>query len=179
VVTHCFNGGYEGLVTSAGKMEPAVLEARQRGIRFDVGHGAGSFAYRVAKAAADEGFWPDTISTDLHSASVNRPVVDLPTTLSKYLSFGLPLEEAIARSTVASARFINDALPAAAREPLLGTLQVGAPGVAAVFELARGAHEFVDSFGQTWTGAERLLPVHTILAGRSWGRPYPHPYLTP
>jgi dihydroorotase len=179
VVTHSFNGGKNRVVNAEGHMEPAVLEARTRGVRFDVGHGAGSFSYQVAKAAAAQEFWPDTISTDLHSASVNTPVVDLPTTMSKYLNFGLPLEEVVRRSTAVPARFINGALPAAAREPLLGTLQVGAPGDAAVLDLLHDSHQFVDSLGFTWTGAQRLLPLHTVLHGRLWGRPYPHPYLVP
>ena len=179
VVTHAFNGGTNGILGPDDQVDVAARAARERGILWDVGHGRGSFSYRVARACAEQGFWPDTISTDLHSASVNAPVIDLPTTMSKFLSFGMSLEEVVARSTVAPARFINDALPDGAREPLLGTLQPGAPGDAAVFDLQPGEHTFQDSLNVTWTGRERLVPLHTILAGRPWGRPYPHPYLVP
>ncbi|MGH2367297.1 MAG: hypothetical protein ACRDI2_03780, partial [Chloroflexota bacterium] len=179
VVTHGFNGGVNGVLDDDGRVDEAARAARERGVLWDVGHGRGSFSYRVAAACAEQGFWPDTISTDLHSGSVNSPVVDMPTTMSKFLNLGMPLEEVVAKSTLAPARFINGALPAPAREALLGTLQVGAPGDAAVLELQRGEFQFRDSLGYTWTGAERLAPVHTILGGRPWGRPYPHPYLMP
>ncbi len=179
VVTHGFNGGRNGVLDDAGRVDGAAREARKRGVLWDVGHGRGSFSYGVAAACAEQGFWPDTISTDLHSASVNAPVVDMPTTMSKFLSLGMPLEQVVARSTVAPAQFINRALPAPAREPLLGTLQVGAPGDAAVLDLQGGAFAFRDSLGYSWTGPQRLSPVHTILGGRPWGRPYPHPYLIP
>ena len=179
VVTHCFNGGTNGVVDAGGAFDPACHEARRRGILFDVGHGSGSFALRVGRVAAEQGFWPDTISTDLHSYSVNRKAIDLPTTLSKFMSFGLSLEEAVRRATHAPAQFINGALPGHAREPLLVTLQPGAPGDAAVFELQRGAFPFMDALGEQWSGAERLQPLHTILAGRPWGRPFPDPYFIP
>jgi dihydroorotase len=184
VVTHGYNGGSNGVLDAAGKVERSAREARERGIIWDVGHGRGSFSYRVAKACAEGDFWPDTISTDLHSASVNAPVIDMPTTMSKFLSLGMSLQDVVARSTNAPAAFINGALPAAAREPLLGTLQPGAPGDAAVLDRrpaggAGGEHTFQDSLGVTWTGPERLIPVHTVLGGRPWGRPYPHPYLVP
>jgi dihydroorotase len=177
VATHCFNAGTNGVLDANGKLERGVRDARERGVRFDVGHGRGSFSYKVAKSAFDQGFAPDTISTDLHSGSVNYPAVDMPTTMSKWLEIGMPLEEVIQRSTALPAQFINEALPPRDREPLLGTLQVGAPGDCAVFDHVRGDVEFADSTGYHWHGNENLVPVHTILAGRPWGRPYPHPYL--
>ncbi|CAA9296256.1 MAG: Dihydroorotase [uncultured Chloroflexi bacterium] len=179
VVTHCFNAGSNDLLRADGSFEPAAQAARQRGIQFDVGHGNGSFSYKVAKGAADAGFWPDTISTDLHSASVQYRAVDMPTTMSKFLGLGMSLEEVIARSTVAPARYINGALPHREREPLLGTLQVGAPGDAAVFQLEEGEIEFHDATGYRWTGSQSMRAVHTVLHGRVWGRPYAHPYLMP
>lgn len=179
VVTHCFNGGTNGMVSAEGRLHEACREARQRGVRFDVGHGGGSFAYPVARAAAAQDFWPDTISTDLHSSSVNDPVIDMPTTMSKFLSLGMSLEDVVTRSTTAPAHYINDALHAASREPLLGTLQIGAPGDAAVLDLQSGDFGFVDSLGNHWNATQRLVPVHTILAGRPTGRPYPHPYIMP
>jgi dihydroorotase len=179
VVTHAFNGDRNGLLDEGGQVQRAAREARERGVLWDVGHGRGSFTHRVAAACAAQGFWPDTISTDLHSASVNAPAVDMPTTMSKFLSLGMPLETLVARSTVAPAQFINRALPVQAREPLLGTLQPGAPGDAAILELQQGEFELQDCAGYRWATRERLVPHQTILAGRPWGRPYAHPYSIP
>jgi dihydroorotase len=179
VVTHCFNGGARDLRRADGSFEEAARVAQQRGIHFDVGHGAGSFSYLTAKTAADAGFWPNTISTDLHSASVGERAVDMPTTMSKFLDLGMLLDDVVDRSTAVAARFINSALPARDREPLLGTLQVGAPGDAAVFDLIQGDAPFMDSLGHRWTGKQRLTPLHAVLKGRLWGRPFPHPYLIP
>lgn len=179
VVTHCFNGGTNSMLSAAGEFEEVCRVAQARGVHFDVGHGRGSFSHRVASAATAAGFWPNSISTDLHSASVNSPVVDMPTTMSKFLNYGMPLREVIEKSTVGPARFINRALPVASQEPLLGTLQPGAPGDAAVLDHQHGGFDFMDSLNVQWKGAQRLVPVHTVRAGRLWGRPYPHPYLVP
>ena len=89
VVTHSFNSLPHGIVNSAGKVVPEVLEARRRGVLFDVGHGAGSFSFDVMEKCLREGFLPDTISTDLYSANIHGPVYDLPTTLSKFLLLGM------------------------------------------------------------------------------------------
>jgi dihydroorotase len=76
-------------------------------------------------------------------------------------------------------RFISASVPERSREPLLGTLQVGAPGDAAVLELEEGEFEFVDCADYRWTGPQRLKAVSTVREGRVWGRPYPHPYIIP
>ena len=128
VVTHGYNGGTDGVLDGAGQVEASAWEARQRGVIWDVGHGRGSFSYRVARACAEQGFWPDTISTDLHSASVNAPVVDLPTTMSKFLSLGMPLEDVVARSTSAPAGLINRALPVGRPGAPAGDAPAGRPG---------------------------------------------------
>ena len=179
MVTHCFNGGKRDVLREDGSLEPAARTARARGVLFDVGHGNGSFDYRVAKGAAEAGFWPDTISTDLHSMSVQYRAVDMPTTMTKFLGLGMPLDEVIARSTLEPARFIGLSVPEREREPLLGTLQVGAPGDAALLKLDEGEFELHDTMGFSWKGQQRLRAVGTVLHGRMWGRPYPHPYLIP
>ncbi|HXI17886.1 MAG TPA: amidohydrolase/deacetylase family metallohydrolase [Chloroflexota bacterium] len=179
MVTHCFNGGKNDMLREDGTLDPAVRDARAKGVLFDVGHGNGSFVYRVAKGAADAGFWPDTISTDLHSMSVQYRAVDMPTTMSKFLDLGMPLNDVIAKSTLEPGRFINRALPDRAREPLLGTLQVGAPGDAVMLALDEGSFKFYDSTDYSWTASKRLRAVQTVLHGRVWGRPFPHPYLMP
>ncbi len=170
IVTHCFTGTGNGLLSAGGVVLPEAREARARGILFDVGHGMGSFDFRVGEAALEQGFPPDFISSDLHSGCVNGPTYDLPTTVSKFLLMGMSLEDAIGLATVAPATIIN-------RLPLLGTLQVGAPGDVAVFALDPTETRFIDAMGQERRGPRGLVPHHTVTRGRLWRRPYPHPYL--
>lgn len=170
IVTHCFTGQGNGLLSAEGELLAEVRAARARGIRFDVGHGMGSFDFAVAEAALAQGFPPDFISSDLHSGCVNGPAYDLPTTVSKFLLLGLPLPEAIRLATAAPAAIID-------REPGLGTLAVGSPGDIAVFALDQTETVFTDAMGQRRRGPRGLVPRHTVTRGRLWGRPYPHPYL--
>src|SRR5208282_268636 len=99
VVTHSFNSHPNGLLDAGGKLSREVLEARKRGVLFDVGHGAGSFSFDVMERCIKQGFLPDTISSDLYSANINGPVYDLLTTLSKFMLLGMNLEDVIARAT--------------------------------------------------------------------------------
>ena len=99
VVTHCFHGNEGGILDARGRLFPDVLQARQRGVLFDVGHGVGSFAYRVARAAIAQGFPPDTISSDLHAHNVGGPAYDQATTLSKLLHVGMELPDVIRATT--------------------------------------------------------------------------------
>ena len=92
VVTHCFHGNDGGLLDADERVWPEAFAARERGILFDVGHGVGSFTWRVARAALAQGFPPDTISSDIHAYNHAGPVHDLPRTLSKLLHLGMPLE---------------------------------------------------------------------------------------
>src|SRR5512137_2438604 len=99
IVTHCFHGRSQGILDTAGTVLPEVLEAARKGIVFDVGHGVGSFSFDVARKALAQGLVPATISSDLHYYNVNGPVFDLATTMSKFLLLGLPLHEALAKTT--------------------------------------------------------------------------------
>lgn len=103
VVTHCFHGNPGGLIGEDSRVEAAAVRARARGVLFDVGHGEGSFAYRVARAAMRDDFPPDTISSDLHAHNVKGPVFDEATTIAKLVHCGLGLNEAIAAATSAPA----------------------------------------------------------------------------
>jgi dihydroorotase len=134
------------------------LEAAARGVIFDVGHGRGSFDWRVADAAVAQGFLPQTISSDVHRYNVNGPVFDLVTTASKFLHLGLPLHEVIARVTSVPAQVI--------RQAELGTLGVGAWGDATLLELEHGEFAFRDSQGQTRTGTQRLTVKAVIKNGQ-------------
>ncbi|MBI1939998.1 MAG: amidohydrolase family protein, partial [Acidobacteria bacterium] len=159
VVTHTFNPRQPGILDDSGKLRPEVLEAQARGVLFDVGHGAGSFAFEVMERALGQGFRPDTISTDLHAFNINGPVYDFPTTLSKFLQLGFTLPEVIAKSTDHPARAFNFGAK-------IGTLAPGAEADVAVFELREGEFTFTDVEKKTRTGHHMLVPVTTVRAGR-------------
>ncbi|MDE2749923.1 MAG: amidohydrolase/deacetylase family metallohydrolase [Chloroflexota bacterium] len=139
--------------------EPAdfMFEARERGIIFDLGHGAGSFWFRQAIPALQGGFPPDSISTDLHIGNVNGVVHDMLNTMSKLLCMGMPLPEVIARSTAAPAHEIG--------HPELGTLSIGAEADIAVLRLERGQFGYVDCGYARMNGDRKLSCDMTIRAG--------------
>jgi len=159
IVTHAFTAWEPGIFDSDLRVIPSALEARARGVLFDVGHGAGSFAFRRGEAALADGFRPDTISSDLHRFNVNGPVFDLLTTMSKYLHLGLPLDDVLAMTTVAPAAALG-------RSGEMGRLAVGAAADIAVLRLDEGRFPFVDSIGTIIEGRQRLAPVATFKRGR-------------
>lgn len=139
------------------KILPYLKIARDRGVKFDVGHGAGSFHFRQAEPLVKQGFWPDSISTDLHSASINGAMVDMLNVMSKFMAMGVPLKEVIRQSTS------NPALQI--KRPELGQLGVGVEADIAVLRLDKGDFGFVDVVGGRITGNERLGCEMTIRAG--------------
>jgi len=169
IVTHCLNAHSIGILektdpreqvfASTGKLKPGVKEARARGVIFDVGHGAGSFNFGAARAALDAGFPPDTISTDVYTASVNGPVFDMPTTMSKMLYLGMSFEEVLLRVTANPARIIN-------RVPGMGTLAIGAPADIALLAIEDGKFQLVDSQRNTVSAPKRIVSRLTICRGR-------------
>jgi dihydroorotase len=124
----------------------------------DVGHGAGSFKFDVAQAAFERGFFPDVISTDLYTSNVHGPVFDLPTTMSKMLNLGMPIDDVVASTTSIPARVIG--------RPDLGTLRVGASADIAVFELQEGNFEFQDSHRDVRVFPRRLMCTRILRDGR-------------
>ena len=134
-----------------------VWEARERGVIFDVGHGAGSFWWRVAVPAMKQGFVPDSISTDRHKSSALIPNASMMITMSKFLNMGMPLREVILRSTLTPAGII--------RRAELGTLSIGADADVAVIELLNGDFGFVDSGHAKMRGTQKLQAVLTIRNG--------------
>jgi len=140
-----------------GKPNRFLFEARERGVIFDVGHGAGSFWFRNAYPAMQNGFSPDSISTDLHTRNVHGVVVDMQTTMSKILNCGMPLQEVIYRSTVTPAREIG--------HPELGHLSVGAEADVAVFTMLDGDFTFVDCGRAKMKGTKKFDCVMTLRAG--------------
>src|SRR5437016_11691451 len=144
VLTHCYSGapnnsGAFTNIVQDGKLLPAALAAKQRGVMFDVGHGGGSFDFTVAGVAIPGGCTPDTISSDIHVFSGNTPGMPyLPNVMSKFILLGYTVEQVVAMATSAPAKIIN-------RAPKIGTLQIGAPGDVAIMELVEGPTSFVDT----------------------------------
>ena len=140
-----------------GKLLDYLHQARKRGIIFDVGHGAGSFLFRNAVPSIEQGFYPDSISTDLHTLSMNGEMMDMTTVMSKLLAIGLPLEEVIRESTINPASEIGHSE--------LGHLTVGAVADVAVLNLMRGQFGYVDVRGGRLEGDRRLLCELTLKDG--------------
>jgi dihydroorotase len=147
----------QGIVDEAGRLRPSVTQSQRRGVVFDVGHGGGSFVFSQAVPATQQGFWPQTISTDLHTGSMNAGMKTMDNVMSKFLVLGMSVEEVIARSTWAPAQAI--------RRPDLGHLDVGAVADVAVFRIERGTFGYVDASGKKAPGDVKLVPELTIRAG--------------
>ena len=175
VLTHAYSGapnigGQFTNIVQDGRLLPAALAAKQRGVIFDVGHGGGSFDYTVCEAAIQQGCPPDTISSDVHVVSGNTPGMPYLTwVMSKFLSLGFTLEQVVAMATAAPAKVIN-------RAPKLGTLQIGAPADVAIMDLVQGPVSFVDTRNNTRTGQAYLRPVQAVTGGVPFGRPYNAPF---
>lgn len=155
IYTHCYAGLRAEVVD--GKVNPAMLQGRAKGIYFDVGHGGGSFFWNVAVPAIQGGFYPDSISSDLHVGSMNSGFKDMPNLMSKMLSLGMPLEKVIRASTW------NPALEI--KRPELGNLDVGAEADVAVLRLDQGQFGFLDSAGARRDGTQRLVAEMTLRKG--------------
>ncbi|MBR0990469.1 amidohydrolase/deacetylase family metallohydrolase [Bradyrhizobium japonicum] len=175
VLTHAYSGApnmsnvFTNIVQE-GKLLPAALAAKQRGVIFDVGHGGGSFDFTVAEVAIPGGCTPDTISSDIHVFSGNSPGIPfLPNVMSKFMTLGFTLEQVVAMATTAPAKIIN-------RAPKIGTLQVGAPGDVAIMELVEGPVSFVDTRNNKRDGKAQLKPIQTVINGVPFGRPYQAPF---
>jgi dihydroorotase len=171
VLTHAYSGAGNNTVQN-GQLLAAAKAAKQRGVIIDVGHGGGSFDFTVCEPAMQQGMPPDTISSDIHSVSINTPgYPTLPWVMSKFLALGMPLEEVVARATVEPARIIG-------RVPGLGTLQIGAPADLAIMDVVDGPVEFVDTRNNKRAGQRKLVPYLTIRGGRPFGRPpLPTPFV--
>jgi len=175
ILTHCYSGfpndaGQGTNIVQDGKLLPAALEAKKRGVLFDIGHGGGSFDYTIAEAAIAQGAGPDTISSDIHVFSGNSPGMPYLTwVMSKFLNMGFTLEQVVTMATTRPASIIN-------RIPKLGTLQVGAPGDASIIELVEGPVKFVDTRNNFRDGKVFIKPVQTVVGGVPFGRPYNAPF---
>ena len=159
ILTHCCTGHDQRVVDMYGKLKPEVKAARERGVLLDVGHGQGSFDFRVAQLLLDQNEAPDIISTDLHAHCVNGPTYNLVTTLNKFLSLGMDLEDVILRATANPAKVIG-------RLEGLGTLKVGGIADISILEYADGEFELEDCHRVKRALEKGLVPVMAICRGK-------------
>ena len=145
------------MLDANGRVLPYLFEAKKRGVIFDVGHGGGSFVFKQAMPAVRQGFLPDSISTDLHTGSMNAGMKDMTNVMSKFLSMGMPLEDVILRSTWNPAHEI--------RHEELGQLAVGSAADVAVLREEKGRFGFVDSLGERMIGHRKLDCELTVRNG--------------
>lgn len=157
--THCYQGFQSTIIDPASRrIDPAALAARRQGVVFDLGHGQGSFNWTVAEICAREGFWPDTISTDMHSGTCEGPAYDLPTVMTRLLHLGLPLPEVVRRCTVDAARAIG-------WHERIGTLDIGREADVSVFSLEEIELDLEDCQSQMRRVHRRLIPKAVWRAG--------------
>jgi dihydroorotase len=157
IYTHMYSG-LRGELDDSGRPNPGMIEGRKRGVIFDVGHGAGSFLWRVAIPLMKAGFTPDSISTDLHIESMNGGMKDMLNVMSKFLAMGMPLDDVIVRSTWNPAKEIG--------RTELGHLSVGAPADVAVLRLEKGNFGFADVAGKRLRGNRKLTCELTVHNGK-------------
>jgi dihydroorotase len=157
IYTHVYSG-LRGEQDGNGRVNPALWDARKRGVIFDVGHGGGSFLWRIAVPAVKEGFLPDSISTDLHIGSMNAGMKDMLNVMSKFLAMGMSVDDVVALSTWNPAREIG--------RQELGHLSAGAVADVAVLRLEKGTFGFVDMYGARLRGTQRLACELTLREGK-------------
>jgi len=157
IYTHMYSG-LRNELDDAGRVNPGMPAGRMRGVIFDVGHGGGSFAWRIAVPAIKEGFRPDSISTDLHIGSMNSGMKDMLNVIDKFLAMGMPLEDVVRWSTWNPAREI--------KHEELGHLSPGATADIAVLRLETGRFGFVDMYGARLTGTRKLTCELTLRDGK-------------
>jgi dihydroorotase len=160
VLTHCFRPFPNAPATADGKVHPAVIDARQRGVIFDIGHGMGSFSFQTARTMLDNSFMPDCISSDVHALCIDGPAFDLLTTMSKFICLGMSLDEVIKAATENPAK--------ALKRPELGTFKPGSAGDASILELQGGTFDYMDSTGEHLSGKMRLAARGVVINGQMW-----------
>ena len=161
ILTHCFRPYPNAPTGPRGVgVREEVMAARQRGVIFDIGHGAGSFAFDTTRGMLKANFLPDVISSDIHVLSINGPAHDVLEIMSKFYCLGVGLADIVKTATSAPA--------AALRRPDLGTLVAGGIGDAAVLEIVEGEYRYVDVTGETIDGKHRLVLRGVVVGGRWW-----------
>ncbi len=158
LLTHCFNGKPNRILTPAGELRQAVREAMRRGLLLDIGHGGASFSFEVAELAIAQGILPHTISSDIYCKNrIKGPVYSLAHVMSKFFAIGMTLEQVLACVTHQAA----DAL----RLPGKGRLEVGADADITLFEVSCGPTLFTDTEAGTRNGDRQQLPLAALVGG--------------
>lgn len=160
VLTHAFRPFPNAPIDHQGKVKRVVIDARARGVKFDIGHGKGSFAFKTARGMLANGFYPDTISSDVHVLCIDGPAYDQVTTMSKFLCMGMPLYDVIAASTV------NAGL--ALQRPELGSFKPGCAGDATIMTVRDGQFDYMDVVGEKMVGNKKIVSEGVVLNGRWW-----------
>jgi dihydroorotase len=160
ILTHCFRPFPNTPCNAQGSVKPSVLAARKRGVLFDVGHGKGSFAFKVARAMLANGFYPDTISSDVHQLCIDGPAFDQVTTMSKFLCMGMPLYDVIAASTLNAGMMLQ--------RTEYGSLKPGSLGDATILTVKEGKFDYVDVVGEHLIGNQRIVSEGVVLKGQWW-----------
>ncbi|WFU11385.1 amidohydrolase/deacetylase family metallohydrolase (plasmid) [Rhizobium sp. CB3090] len=160
IITHCFNGKAGSSLVEDEDLFDLAERCAGEGIRLDIGHGGASFSFRVAEAAIKRGLLPFSISTDLHNRSLNFPVWDLATTMSKLLSVGMPFEKVIEAVTHAPASAI--------KQPLINRLAVGERAEFTIFDLVESDIEAVDSMGDTAMLKQLFEPRYAVIGAEAF-----------
>lgn len=158
ILTHAYTGWEGNTLVADSKPRAAFISAKKRGVLFDIGHGLGSFDSTVAQVLIDHGFYPDSISTDIHTYSEEK-VIGLPEVLSKFVALGMELSDVLVRATTAPAEFGSFTGTG------VGTVDIGAQADISAFECLEAEHLFTDCHGHSFTGNLRLVPVFTMIRG--------------
>ncbi|EOY5421881.1 amidohydrolase/deacetylase family metallohydrolase [Cronobacter dublinensis] len=158
IITHCFNGKPNRILTAQGALRASISDALRRGVRLDVGHGSASFSFEVARQAIAQGIVPHTISSDIYCRNrINGPVKSLAHVMSKFLAIGLSLPQVIDCVTLHAAQ--------ALRLEHKGRLTPGAHADLTIFDLRRQPARFTDADDQSLLGDRLLVPLAAVRAG--------------
>lgn len=170
IVTHICTAHAGGLLDESGRVIPEVQEARARGVIMDPASGRNNFNYHVAQLQAEQGFHPDTISTDMSTPGRGSIVFSLMESMAKFMALGYTLEQVVRMTTANPARALG-------MEDTLGAIAVGREADLTIMDMVTGTWRFTDAWRQPFTGDNALVPVHTVRAGEliapDWG---PHPW---
>jgi dihydroorotase len=159
VVTHCYTPQQPSVVDESGRLRGAVRKAHERGVIFDVGHANSHFDFNLVRKAMADGLLPDIISSDLHGRmGPDNPVVDMPTTMTKFLQLGLSLEQVVAACTINPARVIG-------WQERIGSLEIGREADVAVLQLVSEPTKLRDCVGGEWEVNQRIAAQWTIRGG--------------
>lgn len=159
ILTHCFTGGDMRIIDANGVLLDEAKRVWESGIILDIGHGAGSFSFETAEVLMNAGYKPDVISSDIHQLSINGPLFDMPTCLSKFLALGMSFAEVIQASTARPAEVMG-------LQDEVGTLKVGAFADVALFQIDDGDYTFYDVHMNGRKGKQLVRNTLTIINGR-------------